>query len=101
MALKVAQLREESAGRLREILAETKDQLFKYRLRIASGEGANPHEARGMRRQVARIETLLRAVELVAAKAGIDEEAAREQLTKSGWDIAKSVAAAKAAAVQA
>jgi ribosomal protein L29 len=91
-------LREEAAGRLREILAETKEQLFKYRLRIASGEGANPHEARSMRKEVARIETIVHAIELVATQAGIDEEAARAGLMGNGWDIKKAVAAAKSAA---
>ena len=101
MALKASQLRDESTGRLREILAETKDQLFKYRMRIASGEAANSHEVRGMRRDVARIETMLHAVDLVAQGGGVDEDAARESLEGNGWDIKKAVAAAKGSAAPA
>jgi ribosomal protein L29 len=100
MALKVKQLREESTGRLREILAETKESLFKYRLRIASGEGANPHEAREMRRDIARIETLLNSITLVSSKAKVDEDAARTSLEGNNWNIEKASAAASAATAQ-
>jgi len=101
MALKVSQLREESTSRLREILAETKEGLFKYRLRIASGEAANPHEAREMRRDIARIETLLHSIALVAGKAKVGEDAARASLEGNKWNIEKaSAAAASAAAAQ-
>ena len=98
MALKVKQLREESTARLREIFGETQEQLFKHRLRIASGEGVNPHESREARRDIARLKTLLRAVELVADRAGVDEEAARASLDQNGWHLKKAVAAARAAA---
>jgi len=98
MALKVKALREESTGRLRELLAETQDRLFRHKLRIASGEGVNPHEARSMRRDIARLKTLLRAVELVAERAGVNEAAARASLDSNGWDLKRAVAAAKAGA---
>ena len=98
MVLRVKQLREESAGRLREMLAETKEKMFKYRLRIASGEGANPHESRGMRREVARIETILSAIRIVAARAGVAEDAARASLDGNKWNLDRAVAAARAGA---
>ncbi len=97
MALKVGQLREESTARLSEMLAETQEQLFKHRLRIASGEGVNPHEAREMRRDIARARTLLRAIELVARRVGVEEEVARASLDQNGWDLKRAVAAAKVA----
>ncbi len=95
MAFKVNQLREESTARLREMLVETQENLVKHKMRVATGEGVNPHEAGEMRREVARIKTLLRAVELVAARAGVDQDAARAGLKGSGWHVKKAVAAAK------
>ena len=98
MALKVRQLREESTARLREILAETQEKMHKHRLRIASGEGVNPHEGGEMRRDIARVKTLLHAVALVAQRSGADEEVARASLDQNGWSLSKAVAAAKTAA---
>jgi len=98
VALGVRQLREESTERLGEMLLETQEKLFKHKLRIASGEGVNPHEAGQMRRDVARIKTLLRAVETVAGRAGVDEGVARASLDQNGWNVVKAVAAAKIAA---
>lgn len=95
MALNVNQLREESTARLREILVETQEKLFKHKMRVATGEGVDPHEAGEMRRGVARIKTLLRAVDVVAARAGVDQDAARAGLEGCGWHIRKAVAAAK------
>ncbi len=98
MALMVRQLREESTARLREMLVETQEKLFKHKLRIASGEGMNPHEAGEMRRDIARFKTLLRAVDLIVERAGVDEEVARAGLDQNGWNVRKAVAAAKIAA---
>jgi large subunit ribosomal protein L29 len=97
MALKAKQLREESTARLREMLVETQEQLFRHKMRIASGEGVNPHEARTLRRDIARIRTLLRAVGLVAERAGVDEEVARASLDRTGWNLQSAARAAKAA----
>jgi ribosomal protein L29 len=97
VALRVRQLREESTERLREMLGETKEKLFKHKLRIASGEGVNPHEAREMRRDAARLTTLLRAVAIVRERAGVDEEVARASLDQSGWDIGRAVRTARIA----
>lgn len=94
MALGAKQLREESTARLGEMLVETQEKLFKHKLRIASGEGVNSHEARQMRRDVARIRTLLRAVKLVAERAGVDEGVARASLDQNGWNLEKAARAA-------
>ncbi|MHC5053381.1 MAG: 50S ribosomal protein L29 [Planctomycetota bacterium] len=98
MALKIRQLREESTDRVREILAETQDKLFKHKMRIATGEGVNPHEAREMRLDIARMKTLLRAIEFVSERAGVDEAAARTALQANSWGPRKAVAAIRAGA---
>ena len=98
MAVKIRQLREESTDRLREILAETQEKLFKHKMRIATGEGVNPHEAREMRLDIARMKTLLRAIELVAKRAGVDEAAAHAALDANSWGPRKAVAAIRAGA---
>ncbi len=95
MALSIRQLREESTERLKEILAETKEKRLQYRMSIATGESVNPHEARDMRREVARLKTVLRAIDLVAGRAGVDAGAARTSLEANGWDIGRAVAATR------
>ena len=97
MALKVKQLGEESTDRIREILAETKDKYFKHKMRIATGEGVNPHEARERRLDVARLKTILHAIQLVSERAGVDEASARASLDANSWDIRRAVAAAEVA----
>lgn len=96
MVLKVKAMREESVGRLRELLSEAQDRLFKHKIRIASGENVNPHEAREMRREIARLKTLLRAIELVSKRAGVDEATAKASLDAAKWNIERAVAKAKA-----
>lgn len=98
MALRIRHLREESTDRLRELLAETKNKMFKHRMRIATGEGVNPHEARGMRLDVARIKTTMRAIELVAARSGVDEASARAGLEANSWHPGRAVRAIRRAA---
>jgi ribosomal protein L29 len=98
MALAIRQIREESVERLQEILAETQNKAFQHRMRIATGEGVNPHEVRGMRLDIARIRTVLRSIELVAGRGGLDQAAARAALESNGWDIKRALAAASGAA---
>ncbi len=98
MAVKIKQLREESTDRVREILAETQDALFKHKMRIATGEGVNPHESREMRLDIARMKTLLRAIEFVEEHAGVDDATARAALETNSWGPRKAAAAAKAGA---
>ncbi len=96
MALKVKQLGEESTDRIRELLAETKDKYFKHKMHIATGEGVNPHEARDMRLDVARLKTILHAIQLVSERVGVDEASARASLEANAWDLKRAVAAARA-----
>ena len=97
MALKVKQLGEESTDRIRELLAETKDKYFKHKMHIATGEGVNPHEAREMRLDVARLKTILHAIQIVSERTGVDEASARASLEANSWDIRRAVAAARGA----
>ncbi len=98
MAIKIKQLREESTDRVREILAETQDKLFRQKMRIATGEGVNPHEAREMRLDIARMKTLLRAIEFVMERTGVDDQTARAALDANSWGPRKAVAAIGAGA---
>ena len=94
MALTMRELREESTQRLREMLAETKDALFKHGMKTAAGEETAGHDAKNMRRDIARLETVLRAVEVVCERTGADENAARGALESSNWDVTRAVKAA-------
>ncbi len=95
MELGLKEIREQSTDRIREILAELSRKRFDHKKSLATGEGINAHETRDMRRQAARVRTLLRAIELVGKRAGVEEAAAREALAKNSWDIARATAAVK------
>ncbi|HWA41193.1 MAG TPA: 50S ribosomal protein L29 [Gemmatimonadales bacterium] len=56
-------------------LAEAKDELFKLRFQLATGQLDNSARLKHVRRHVARINTELRAREIAAAEALQDEEA--------------------------
>ena len=96
MALDLKEIREQSTDRIREILAEILRQRFDHKKSLATGEEMNPHETRDMRRQAARVRTLLHAIELVSARSGVDEDAAREALARNSWDIARATACLRA-----
>ncbi|MGE0881372.1 MAG: 50S ribosomal protein L29 [Acidimicrobiia bacterium] len=66
---KPTELREMTDGALVERLAETKDELFKLRIRTATGQQENTARLREQRREVARINTVLREREIAAAEA--------------------------------
>jgi large subunit ribosomal protein L29 len=55
-------------------LRETKDELFKLRFQHATGQLTNHGRLRQARRDIARLETELRAREIAAAEAEIDGE---------------------------
>ena len=67
--MKASELREKTSEELSENLAEAKRRLFfQMRMQSATGEGAKPHEAGALRREVARISTVLRERELTAGQ---------------------------------
>ena len=63
-------------GALIDRLRETKDELFKLRFQLATGQLSNYARIGQVRKDIARLETELRAREIAAAEAlaGADEE---------------------------
>jgi large subunit ribosomal protein L29 len=62
-------------------LAEQKDELFKLRFKNATGQLDNPARLTVVRRDIARIKTLLRDREIVAAEAADAAERGEEGVT--------------------
>ena len=62
-------------GSLMDRLRETKDELFKLRFQLATGQLSNYARIGQVRRDIARLETELRAREIAAAEA-LQEETA-------------------------
>jgi large subunit ribosomal protein L29 len=62
-------------GSLIDRLRETKDELFKLRFQLATGQLSNYARIGQVRRDIARLETELRAREITAAEA-LQEETA-------------------------
>ena len=61
-------------GALVDHVAESKDQLFKLRFQLATGQLSNYARITEVRRDIARLETELRAREIAAAEALETEE---------------------------
>jgi large subunit ribosomal protein L29 len=57
--MKAKELRERSIEELRNSQAELKEQLFKLRFQKATGQIQNPAKIRMVRRDIARLETIL------------------------------------------
>jgi large subunit ribosomal protein L29 len=66
--MKYAELKDLTSDELRQKAAETHEELFKLRLRQASTQLENPMRIRKLRRDLARIHTAERALQL--AKGG-------------------------------
>jgi large subunit ribosomal protein L29 len=62
-------------GSLIDRLRETKDELFKLRFQLATGQLSNYARIGQVRRDIARLETELRAREITAAEALQEENA--------------------------
>lgn len=62
-------------GALVEQLAEAKDELFKLRFQLATGQLTNHARIRQVKRDIARIKTELRAREIAAAEELTEENA--------------------------
>jgi large subunit ribosomal protein L29 len=69
MATDLSDLRETDIPALVTALAEAKDELFKLRFRNATGQLENTAALGAARRRIARINTILRQREIVAAEA--------------------------------
>ena len=70
MARKSSDLAEMSLGDLIHELRETKQEALNLRFRNATGQLENTAEISKVRKQIARINTLIRQREIVAAEAG-------------------------------
>jgi large subunit ribosomal protein L29 len=70
MAKSTAELREMDLGSLVEELRATKQEALNLRFRNATGQLDNSSEIRRVKRQIARINTLIRQREIAAAEAG-------------------------------
>jgi large subunit ribosomal protein L29 len=70
MPSKGAELREADETELENRLAEAKQELFNLRFQIVTGQLDNSARIKDVRRDVARILTVLREKEIAAAEAG-------------------------------
>jgi large subunit ribosomal protein L29 len=66
--MKASELRERSTEDLRHALEEASRELFNLRFQKASGQLTNPQRPGEVRREIARIKTLLRERELMAGE---------------------------------
>lgn len=69
MAKRISTLTELSASELVNKLVETKEELFNLRFQVATGQLDNNARIRTLRKDVARINMLLRSHEIAAAEA--------------------------------
>lgn len=67
--MKVKDIRDLSDEELAKKMEEAKEELFNLRFQLATGQLDNGLKIRDARRQIARIQTIRRERELVAAKA--------------------------------
>jgi large subunit ribosomal protein L29 len=74
MASKTAELRELNDTELEHRLGEAKEELFNLRFQNATGQLDNTTRLRDVRRDIARLQTLLRQREIEAAEAAHGEE---------------------------
>ena len=65
---KVAELRELGNGELEQRVRELDDQVFRLRLQHSMGQAESSHKMQSLRRDRARVKTLLRERELEAAR---------------------------------
>ena len=70
MASKKSELAELSMGELIDVLKETKQEALNLHFRNATGQLENTAEIKKVRRQIARLNTLIREKEIAAAEAG-------------------------------
>ena len=73
MATKAAELRELNDAELVQRLLEAKEEHFNLRFQNATGERDNSARLGDVRRDIARLHTLLREREIAAAEAGAEE----------------------------
>ncbi|MBP7331065.1 MAG: 50S ribosomal protein L29 [Desulfotomaculaceae bacterium] len=62
--MKVKELRELTDAELGKKLTDSKDELFKLRFQMATGQLDNPMKLQEVRRKIARVKTIIREREL-------------------------------------
>lgn len=62
--MKARELKEMSADELRKALEDSKDELFKLKFQLATGQLDNPMRIKEVRRSIARVQTIMREREL-------------------------------------
>ncbi len=62
--MKINEMREKSTAELNDELRELKEELFKLRFRHATRQLDNPLQLKEVKRQIARVKTVLREAEL-------------------------------------
>jgi large subunit ribosomal protein L29 len=67
--MKASELRELSTEELQEKLKQTKEELFNLRFQHATGQLDNPMRIRQIKKDIARIQTVLREREIAGKKA--------------------------------
>jgi large subunit ribosomal protein L29 len=70
---KASELRDLSLDELDAKLVETRDELFKLRFQLATGKQDNSARLGKVRREIARVSTILREREIEAAEAAATE----------------------------
>ena len=83
MATQAAELRELNDTELEHRLGEAKEELFNLRFQNATGQLDNIARIPQVRRDIARIETLLREREIAAAEQHVKRRGVRQWLTKT------------------
>ncbi len=63
-SMKVKELRELTDAELGKKLTDSKDELFKLRFQMATGQLDNPMKLQDVRRKIARVKTIIREREL-------------------------------------
>ncbi len=67
--MKASELREKSMGELNEELRELKSELFKLRFQHATSQLANPMQIKSVKKDIARVKTIMRQREMEGIKA--------------------------------
>lgn len=62
--VKASELRDQSFEEIEQRLAETKEELFNLRFQNATGQLDNYRQLRALRKDIARMKTILHAIEL-------------------------------------
>ncbi len=62
--MKATQIRDKSTDELKELSTQKRDELFRLRMELYTGQLENPTTLKSTRREIARIETVLREREL-------------------------------------